>query len=102
MPHEAVARVRLVRGSSVAPKKYDWLWQGWLAKGKLHVLAGKKGAGKSTLVFSLFAAITADAGRWPDGTKAPSGSVLVWSSEDDFEDTILPRFLAAGGNPDRL
>lgn len=102
MANNGASRVRLIRGSSVKPRTYDWLWPGWLAKGKMHLLAGKKGAGKSTLVFSLFAAISGECGKWPDGTKAPTGSVLVWSSEDDFEDTILPRFLAAGGDPDRL
>ena len=93
--------VRLNRGASYTPRKIDWLWHGWLARGKYHVLAGEKGAGKSTLTFSLLATITTG-GRWPDGSKAPRGDVLVWSAEDDFEDTILPRFMAAGGDRNRL
>jgi len=47
--------VMLLRGSGLVPKKIEWLWNGWLALGKFHVLAGPKGAGKSTLDFSLMA-----------------------------------------------
>src|SRR5205085_10123280 len=60
-----------------------------------------KGAGQSTMAASHFAPITTG-GNWPDGTPAPLGDVLVWSAEDDFADTILPRFLAAGGDKGRL
>ena len=93
--------VRLIRGGRFTPKKINWLWNGWLALGKYHVLAGPKGAGKSTVCYSL-AAITSVGGLWPDRTPAPLGDVLVWSAEDDFEDTILPRFMIAGGDRNRL
>jgi hypothetical protein len=95
------ARVHLTNGATRTPRKIEWLWNGWLARGKYHVLAGAKGAGKSTLLFSLLAAISAG-GKWPDGTQAQQGDVLVWSAEDDFDDTILPRFMAAGGDRNRL
>jgi putative DNA primase/helicase len=60
-----------------------------------------KTAGKSTLCFTFLATISIG-GPWPDGTSAEPGDVLVWSGEDDFEDTILPRFLMAGGDPLRI
>ena len=60
-----------------------------------------KTTGKSTLVITWLATITTG-GLWPDGTRAQLGDVLLWSGEDDFEDTILPRFLVAGGDPDRI
>ena len=93
--------VKLSRGRQFNVRRIEWLWDGWLALGKYHVLAGPKGAGKSTLGYSLMATISVG-GRWPDGSVAPTGDSLVWSAEDDFEDTILPRFIAAGGDPDRL
>jgi putative DNA primase/helicase len=94
-------KITFQRGSDCILKKIDWVWPGWLARGKYHALAGPKGSGKSTIVFSLFAAITAGL-AFPDGTKAPIGDVLVWSAEDDIADTILPRIAAAGGNLDRV
>jgi hypothetical protein len=101
--HKPKARpeVRVIKGTDRKPVPVEWLWPGYLARGKFHVLGGQKGAGKSTLTFDLFATITTG-GKWPDGTQAPLGDVLIWSAEDDFEDTILPRFLAAGGDPNRL
>jgi hypothetical protein len=82
-------------------QKIEWVWPGWLAAGKLHLIAGAKGAGKSTIVFDLAARLTSGS-QWPDGKPAPQADVIIWSGEDDIEDTILPRFVAAGGNLDKI
>jgi hypothetical protein len=47
------------------------------------------------------AAITSG-GKFPDGTKAPLGDVVIWSSEDAIDDTILPRIAAMGGDISRV
>jgi RecA-family ATPase len=94
--------VEIKRGSGYQMRKIPWLWPGWLARGKLHILAGQKGAGKSTIGFDLLAQLTHRGGKFPDGTAAPLGDVLIWSGEDDIEDTILPRIVVAGGDPDRV
>jgi hypothetical protein len=91
----------LKSAAAYAPRKIEWQWNGYLPKGKFVLLAGEKTAGKSTIGFNLAAILTAG-GRWPDGTQATCGDVIIWSGEDDFEDTILPRFLAAGGDQNRL
>src|SRR5262249_24036621 len=89
------------RGSEVKMKKIDWLWPGWLARGKFHILAGAKSAGKSTIIADLMAPHTAGT-TWPDGQPAPLGNVLAGSGEDGMDDTIMPRFCAAGGDRDRI
>jgi hypothetical protein len=89
-------------GEDFEMTKIEWLWPGWLARGKLHMLAGSKGTGKSTIAYDLAARITA-VPRWPDRTAVtPLGDVIVWSGEDNIEDTILPRFVAAGGDRKRI
>jgi putative DNA primase/helicase len=93
--------VKLKRGTAYQMRKVSWLWLGWLARGKLHILGGQKGTGKSSIAFDLLAQITSG-GKWPDGTPAPFGDVLIWSGEDDIEDTILPRFAVAGGDLNRV
>ena len=95
------ARVQLTEGHEITPEPISWLWQNWLALGKLHVLAGAPGTGKSTIAFQLAATITVG-GRWPDGSIAPMGSVVIWSAEDDPADTIMPRLLAAGADLTRI
>jgi len=93
-------KVVFVNGSDLRPEPIRWLWQNWLAAGKLHILAGAPGQGKTTIALTLAAAVTA--GRhWPDGSRCPVGNILIWSGEDDPADTLLPRLLAAGAVAER-
>ena len=94
---ELPREVQLVRADSIHATPIRWLWKGWLARGKLHILAGAPGTGKTTLSLGLAASIT-NGGCLPDGTKAAIGSVLIWSGEDDPADTLKPRLAAAGAN----
>lgn len=89
--------VVLLRGSDLKPEPIQWLWQGWLARGKLHILAGAPGQGKTTIALALAATITTG-GKWPDGTTSEPGNILIWSGEDDPKDTLLPRLLASGAD----
>lgn len=100
-PVDAAPRVILTRGCDVQPEAVDWLWDGWLAAGKLHLIGGAPGTGKTTLAASLAAIVTCG-GRWPDGTPSSMGSVVFWSGEDDNADTLNPRLRAAGANMDRV
>ena len=93
--------VFLTCGADICPEPIDWLWRDWLAVGKLHLLAGAPGSGKTTIALALAASITSG-GTWPDGEQIDAGSVLLWSGEDGVKDTLLPRFLASGGDPKRL
>ena len=73
--------VALVRGTALKPETVRWLWPGWLALGKLHILAGAPGTGKTTCALNLCATVTSGM-YWPDGTRSAPGDVLVWSGED--------------------
>jgi hypothetical protein len=94
-------QIRITMGSNVKPQAIAWLWTGWLATGKLHVIAGRPGALKTTAALS-FAAAVSTGGRWPDDSSAVRGKVVMWSGEDAIDDTLLPRFLAAGGDPAQI
>lgn len=93
--------VNLVRATDITPEPINWLWVGWLAIGKIHILAGIAGHGKSTILF-VFAATISIGGRWPDGTRAATGDVVIWSGEDDPADTIIPRLIASGADLNRI
>lgn len=92
-----LCKVALICAKDIRPEATDWLWKGWLARGKIHILAGSKGDGKSTLAFSL-AAIKSLGGQWPDSTQTIVGKVLIWSGEDGARDTIVPRLIAMGAD----
>lgn len=83
--------------SDIAPKPIDWLWRGWLPRGKITVLGGRPGEGKSTIALSL-AATLSRGGKLPDGQQAPMGSTLLVLAEDDLADTVRPRLDAHGAN----
>ena len=86
--------------AGVTHKPVEWLWYGKLPRGKIAVIDGDPGLGKSTATIDLAARITT--GRaMPDGTPGLEGGVLLLSAEDDLADTIGPRFEAAGGDPNR-
>jgi hypothetical protein len=93
--------VELLNEADLTPKAIRWLWPGWLARGKLHVLAGAPGTGKTTLALDWAACVTS--GRaLPSGWRPKPGHVIVWSGEDDPRDTLAPRLIAAGADFSRM
>ena len=91
------SRLQLLSASDIKPIAYSWLWDGWLAEGKIHLIAGQAGTSKTSLSIEM-ASIVSRGGQWPDGTSSPRGNVLIWSSEDDPADTLVPRLIAAGAD----
>lgn len=89
------------RANEIALKAIAWHWKYWLARGKLHIIAGVPETGKTTIAL-YFAAALSSGGEWPDGTKAPAGDVLIWTSEDDPEDTLIPRLTRMGADLSRI
>ncbi len=89
--HELVAR----RADTIKESKIAWLWRGWLPVGKLALLGGRPGEGKSTIALDLVARLTTGSAM-PDGYK-PRRAVrcAILSAEDDAADTLLPRLRAA-------
>lgn len=93
--------VELIECASLKPEPIRWLWPGWLARGKLHVLAGAPGTGKTTLAMD-FAACVSAARALPSGWRPQRGNVLIWSGEDDPSDTLVPRLIGAGADLTRI
>lgn len=96
VPHRQT--VILTRAADVIPRSITWLWLHYLPIGKVIILAGLPGSGKTTQAQS-FAATVSTGGTWPDGSRCDaSGTVLIWSAEDDIDDTLVPRLIAAGAD----
>lgn len=82
----------------IQAKPIRWLWPGRIARGKVSMIAGHPGLGKSQITAALAAVVTTG-GRWPvDRTPCERGSVILLNAEDDAADTIRPRLEAAGAD----
>lgn len=95
------ANSRYVTLASVTPRAVEWLWQGYIPLGKVTIIDGDPGLGKSTLVLDV-AARGSRGLPSPTGTPLPTFDTLLVTGEDDPADTIRPRLDVAGGDPARV
>ena len=87
--------------SEVETKPIEWLWRRRIPLGKITLLDGDPGMGKSLLAITI--AACASTGRpMPDGKLNWQGCSIFIAPEDSAEDTIKPRIEAAGGDPSRV
>jgi hypothetical protein len=89
----------VVKLSEVQPEQVRWLWPGRIALGKLTLIAGEPGLGKSFFTLDVTARVTTG-NSWPDDPSGfnQAGAVVLLSAEDDVADTIRPRLDAAGAD----
>jgi hypothetical protein len=87
--------------SEVEPEQVEWLWPGRLPLGKLAVLDGDPGLGKSVVTIDVAARVSAGL-ELPDGQPGKSAGVVLLSAEDGLRDTIRPRLDAAGADSERI
>ncbi len=86
----------------VKPEKISWLWDQRIALGKVSLIAGDPGLGKSMVSLAMAAHVSTGK-SWPvDGSICPVGDVVLLSAEDDPSDTIRPRLDAAGADVTRI
>jgi hypothetical protein len=99
-PKQGLATTTL---KDILPQPVHWLVPRRIPRGKLILVAGDGGNGKSTLTLHLAACISR--GKPALGLEYPAaaaGDVLIASCEDDFADTVVPRLLAAGADLSRI
>lgn len=89
--------------SDITPKAMLWLWPGRIPQGKLTMWAGNPGVGKGLASCSV-AAIVSTGRCFPDEdfTDRDPADVCMLFCEDDAEDTVVPRLMAAGADLKRI
>ena len=95
-------RIDVTMGSDITPEPISFAWAGWLAYGKLHINAGRPGSHENDDGDGLGGHLherRTMAGRISCGARPSSH---IWSGEDAIDDTLLPRFMAAGGDRDEI
>ena len=89
---------RVVSLGDVEPESVRWLWPGYIAYGKVTLIAGDPGLGKSWATLDLAARMTVG-GETPDRQHhIEQGSVVLLTAEDGLADTVRPRIDAQGGD----
>jgi DNA polymerase III epsilon subunit-like protein len=95
------SRAVLTRMAEVDACEVSWLWPGRIPAGRITLLVGRPGEGKSFVAIDAAARVSMGA-SWPDGMACAKGSVILISAEDDPNDTIRPRLDAHGADVDRV
>jgi putative DNA primase/helicase len=88
--------------SSVTSRAVEWLWPGRLPLGKIAMLDGDPGLGKSNVTLDLAARVSTGSPMPFETERTPISDVILLSAEDDIEDTIRPRLEACGADVDRI
>lgn len=87
--------------ADVEPEQVEWLWPGRVARGKVVLLDGDPGLGKTVMALDCAARVSRGM-SWPDGAPCPVGGVVILTAEDGLSDTIRPRLDAAGADVTRV
>lgn len=95
------AELQVVRMEEVEAETVRWLWHPYIALGKLTILEGDPGLGKSWLTCALAAAVSCGRGL-PGAEPFAPGKTLMLSAEDGLADTLRPRLDAVGADVSRV
>ena len=89
----------LICFSDIPSEQVEWLWYPYIAKGKITIIAGDPGSGK-TYITTAFASIVSNGIKFPGETaiERTAASVIFQNGEDGAGDTIKPRLEKAGAN----
>ena len=93
--------VKIIRMSDVELTPVDWLWKPYLPFGKLSVLQGNPGEGKTYFAMHLAAACT-NGKLLPNMERMEPFNVIYQTAEDGLGDTVRPRLIEAGADLDRV
>jgi RecA/RadA recombinase len=88
--------------STVISQDIEWLWYPYIPYGRITVIQGDPGEGKTTFVLQLAAKLSTGQPLPECDGAAPPQNVIYQSTEDGIADTIKPRLISAGADCDRI
>lgn len=91
--------LKLIHMEDVVSKEVEWLWYPYIPYGKITIIEGDPGEGKTTLVLKLAAALSRGLPLPCDDDKEYEPIHIIYqTAEDGIEDTIKPRLVKAGAD----
>lgn len=98
----AQKELNLINMEEVDAKAVDWLWYPFLPIGKISIVQGDPGEGKTTFMLQVIALLTRGEKLPFDEQERSPMNVIYQNAEDGLEDTIKPRLLEAGADCNRV
>lgn len=95
------AKLKLLTMSEIEQEEVKWLWRPYLPGGKITIVQGDPGEGKTTFVLALAALLTTGK-PLPGGKALPPMTVIYQTAEDGLGDTIRPRLDSLGADCSRV
>ena len=94
--------LKLISMDEIQTEEVKWLWYPYIPLGKLTIVQGDPGEGKTTFVLAVIAALTTGAPLPECGSAAAAMNVIYQTAEDGLADTIKPRLEIAGADCSRV
>ena len=88
--------------SSVTPQNVDWLWYPYIPYGRITVIQGNPGEGKTTFLLQVAAKLSTGQLMPECDQSTPPQNVIYQSTEDGIADTVKPRLISAGADCSRI
>lgn len=88
--------------SDIEAQEIEWLWYPYIAYGKLAIVQGDPGDGKTTLILNLAAKLTKGEGLDENMKVTEPMNVIYQTAEDGLADTVKPRLLQAGADCEKV
>lgn len=93
--------LKIITMRDVETESVEWLWKPYLPLGKISIVQGDPGDGKTTMMLAVAAAVTTGAAL-PNGICGAPASVIFQTAEDGLADTIKPRLEQLGADCSRI
>ena len=95
---------RLINMEDVEAREVNWLWYPYIPFGKLTIVQGDPGEGKTTFILHIAALLTKGEALPCEETaeRREPVNVIYQNAEDSLEDTIKPRLVEAGADCNRV
>ncbi len=94
--------LKLICMEDIEAKEVDWLWYPYIPYGKLTIIQGDPGEGKTTMVLQIVALFTKGEKLPCDDREQKPANVIYQTAEDGLADTVKPRLMAAGADCSRV
>lgn len=99
---EQKTELKLIKMSEVQSKEIEWLWFPFIPYGKLTIIQGDPGDGKTTLVLNIAAKLSNGIGLDKDMKLSEPMNIIYQTAEDGLADTVKPRLELAGADCERI